>query len=184
MYTGKHIILTPFEKEDAVLYRTWVNTPEIMQYLDRISPVTASDHEQWYSSLLNHPAVILFAIRYQQALIGCVWLYDIHYRHRKAEVRILIGPHEAHNKKLGLDTLLTLSDFAFAQLNLHKLYAYVLENNPRALKCFQNAGFREEGRLRAECYQNNHYLDVIRLGRLKIEKAEEPEHLLPSSPCK
>lgn len=163
MYKGKFITLTALEPADAEQYRQWVNEPEIMQQVDRVLPVTVSAHAQWYTALLSNPTVVMFAVKYEAEFMGCVWLYGIDYRHRKAEVRIVLGNKSHQNKQFGLDTLKTISHFAFSHLNLHKVYAYVLGTNPRALKCFENAGFQREGLLREECYLAGQYVDMIRL---------------------
>lgn len=165
MYSGKIITLRPFEPTDLDIYRQWVNDPALMPLLDRILPVTQSDHQRWYEAMMADSQTVIFAVEYAHHFVGCVWLYAIHARHLTAEVRILLGHTPV--KGMGTDALVTLARFAFDQMNLHKLYAYVLGHNPRAARAFEKAGFSQEGIFKAERFINGVYIDVLRLGLLR-----------------
>lgn len=100
MYQGKMVILRPFEEEDLENYRGWVNDDEIARLVDRVLPVSREEHEKWYSALLENKNVVVFAIiaASDGCYIGNVWLWDIDWRHRKAEVRILVGDKNTMEK--------------------------------------------------------------------------------------
>jgi RimJ/RimL family protein N-acetyltransferase len=163
MYKGKTVILRPFEPEDIEQYRQWVNNTEIASLVGRVLPVTRQEHEKWYSALLENKNAAVFAITTvkDNCYIGNVWLWDIDWRHRKAELRILIGDGNYHGKGLGTEAIKLAALFAFKELNLHKIYAYVLGSNERAKKAFEKAGFSEEGNLRKDRLINGQYQDVF-----------------------
>lgn len=165
MYRGKQVCLRPFEWEDAEKYHQWVNDPEILPLVDRVLPVTAAGHRRWYESLVSDPRSVIFAIDALSGkqFVGCIWLYGIDYRHRNAELRILIGDKQYWGKGIGKEAISILVRFALKQLNLHKLYAYVLATNARALGVFEKAGFVREGILKQERYVNGAFVDVVRL---------------------
>ena len=169
MYKGKQVRLFPFERQYAEKYRRWVNDEELLLLVDRVLPVTEEDHLHWYEAVVTDPRIVIFAIETlsKREFLGCTWLYGIDYRHRHAEVRILIGNKGYWGKGLGDDALSVLSRFAFEKLNLHKLFAYVLANNSRALRAFENVGYKREGILRQERYVNGSYVDLIRVGLLR-----------------
>ncbi|MCX8083991.1 MAG: GNAT family N-acetyltransferase [Calditerrivibrio sp.] len=168
MYKGDKIILRPFEKRDIEIYRQWVNDGEIASLVDRVLPVTEIEHERWYDSIQQNQNIVVFAIEEKTTnkYIGNVWLYNVDYRHRKAEVRILIGDSEGKNKGFGTEALKMISLFAFNKMNLHKLYAYVLASNIRAKKSFEKAGFVEEGILKKDRFVNGHYEDVFLMAKI------------------
>lgn len=168
MYLGNNIILRPFEKRDIEIYRQWVNDGEIASLVDRVLPVTEIEHERWYSSIQQNQSAVVFAIdeKSSSKYIGNVWLYNIDYRHRKSEVRILIGDNESRGKGIGAEALEMISWFAFNKINLHKLYAYVLSSNIRAKKAFEKAGFIEEGILKQDRFVNGRYEDVFLMGKI------------------
>ncbi len=174
MYRGKNITLRPFEKRDIETYRQWVNDPEIAALVDRILPVSELEHERWYGSIQQNQNAVVFAIdeNSNSKYIGNVWLWDVEYRHRKAEVRILIGDSEGRGKGYGSEALEMISWFAFNKMNLHKLYAYVLSSNVRAKRAFERAGFSEEGLLRQDRFVNGRYEDVFLMGKIDNENKE------------
>ena len=45
----------------------------------------------------------------------------------------------------------------------------VYETNPRAIRAYQKAGFKEEGRLREGHYFNGKYIDIIVMSVLRSE---------------
>jgi ribosomal-protein-alanine N-acetyltransferase len=165
-YEGKIIRLRPLEWADAEIYRKWVNDPEIMSLVDRVLPVTAEDHRRWYEALSRDSHTVIFAVDslVEKNFIGCVWLYSIDYRHRHAEVRIVIGDKRSWGKGGGREALRLLSKFAFEKLNLHKVYAFVLSTNQRALDAFEKIGFSREGLLKQERFVDGDFVDVIRFG--------------------
>jgi diamine N-acetyltransferase len=169
MYRGKQVCLRPLEREDAEKYRQWVNNPEILSLVDRVLPVTAEEHNRWYEAIIDEPTTVIFALDTlpEGQFIGCVWLHEIDYRHRHGEVRIVIGDKQYWGKGIGQEALSVLIQFAFKQLNLHKLYAYVLTANTRALKAFETAGFVREGTLKEDRFIDGSYVDVVRLGLIE-----------------
>ncbi|PKL46580.1 MAG: hypothetical protein CVV42_15845 [Candidatus Riflebacteria bacterium HGW-Riflebacteria-2] len=162
MYQGKSIRLRPFERSDQKKYRDWVNNSEIASLVDRVLPVSDHEHEKWYSSIIENRNCVFFAIESIKPVkhIGAIWLWNIDSRHRKAELRVLIGESSAVNKGLGTEAIAMISSFAFNKLNLHRLYAYVLLKNARAIRAFEKAGFVKEGELREDRFIDGVYEDV------------------------
>jgi RimJ/RimL family protein N-acetyltransferase len=172
MPKGDLVTLRPFELTDAEVYRTFVNDPEIGRLLDRARPVTRFEHERWYEQLVTSDTSVVFAIEDATlGFIGLVWLYAIHWRHRRAEVRILIGDRRVWGGGRGTDALRVLTRVAFGPLNLEKLWADVLATNPRAAAAFERAGFVREGRLRGDRVVDGRRVDVLRLGLLRSTRA-------------
>ena len=168
-YQGVLVRLRPFERGDAERYRAWVNDPETARLIDRAGRVGKAEHEAWYRALMTSPTAAAFAVDRltDGAFIGVAWLYDIHQRHRRAEVRIVIGDKRAWGGGYGPDALRVLTRVAFGTLKLDKLWADVLATNPRAARAFERAGFTREGLLAGDRVQDGGRVDVIRLGLLR-----------------
>lgn len=158
--TNDLVRLRPFEPEDQPEYRKWVNDPEIMSLVDRFRPVTKEEHRAWYRDMTSRPDRIVFAVERASdgAYVGNIWLHDVDLRHRKAEVRIVLGRHLGAG--LGTAALNLLREYAFGRVDLEKLFAFVLASNPRARKAFVRAGFRREARLRGDRRVGGRRVDV------------------------
>lgn len=163
---GNNVTLRPFDRRHAEQTRVWVNDPALACLLDRSRPVSDADHDQWFASITGRDDCVFFAIETNGEHAGNVWLWGIDARHRKAEVRILIGPNEHHGKGLGSTSIALIADYARDRLNLHRLYAYVLSINPRARRAFEKAGFALEGILRQDRWVGDRFADVFLLGRM------------------
>jgi RimJ/RimL family protein N-acetyltransferase len=169
LYGGKLVRLRSFEPDDAERYRAWINDVEVARLIDRAKAVTRLEHEAWYRSLVTSDANCVFAVERLDdgRFIGLVWLYAIHWRHRRAEVRIVLGDRDSWGGGFGTDALRLLAAIAFGSMNLDKLWADVLATNPRAVAAFERAGFVREGLLRGDRFDNGVRLDVVRLGLLR-----------------
>ena len=169
MITGQTISLRPLERRHLVETRAWANDPELARLLDRARPISDVEHEQWFAKLHEQADCVYFAIETNadRRHIGNVWLWDIDARHRKAELRIMIGETTHLGHGTGAEAISLMCAYAFERLNLHKVYAYVLATNLRARHAFEKAGFVLEGTLREDRWAGESYTDVYLLGRLR-----------------
>lgn len=168
MYDGRSIRLRPLEWEDAERYRQWINDERMGELVDRVRPVTRAEHQRWYERLTGSDSTLIFAVedRSSRRFLGCVWLNGIDWRHRRAELRIVLGVRSRQGKGRGTDAIRTLARVGFERLNLAKIYAEVLESNGRACRAFEAAGFAREGLLRKDRWVKGKLQNVVRYGLL------------------
>jgi len=159
--------LHAFEKAHQNQTRVWSNIPENMRFLGRFRPISDVEHQQWFETLHHKQHAIFFAIHYEKHHVGNVWLWDIDWRNQKAEVRILIGETAHHNKGMGTEALIAISDYAFNVCNLQRIYAYVLSINPRAKRSFEKAGFEMEGTLKRDRWVDDTFVNTWLLSKLR-----------------
>jgi RimJ/RimL family protein N-acetyltransferase len=164
---GVHVRLVPLDRRHLDATLRWANDPDLMALLDRAWPVSAAEHEQWFEALSGRRDRFYLAIETvaDDQHVGNVWLWDIDWRHRRAELRIVVGDLNATGRGLGAETIDLVSRFAFARLNLHKVFANVLATNLRARRSFEKAGFELEGTLKSDRWVGDKYVDVYVLGR-------------------
>lgn len=163
--------LFPFQPEDSEQYRDWVNKEEFARLLGRSLPVSKTEHDGWYQGIVKSNSSVVFAVkRLSDGLyLGNVWLHNIHWVNRNAELRILLGAEGLQGKGYGTRACRLLLRFAFEKLGLHKVYLYVSTVNPRAGRAFEKAGFSKEGTLKDEFFVDGEFVDVERMGVLGTE---------------
>lgn len=168
MLSGSVVCLKPLSECHKTKTKDWSNDPALMRLLGRARPVGTLEHEEWFSSLHKRQDAVYFAIETvsDSKHIGNVWLVHLDSRHRKAEIQIMIGDTDHHNKGAGSEAIRLIAEYAFSCLNLHKVYAYVLCLNPRARKAFEKCGFTLEGTLIKDRWADNQYIDVFLLGKI------------------
>jgi len=136
--------------------------------MNRSRPISEAEHDTFFASISGRDDCRFFAIELVDggAHVGNVWLWAIDTRHRKAELRIVIGDRAARGKGAGSEAIALLCRHAFDSLRLHRIYAYVLSNNPAAKRAFQAAGFTEEGTLRDDRWTGDQFVDAHLLAQL------------------
>jgi len=153
--------LVPLGPEHLAQTRAWANDPELMRLMDRARPVSESEHQEWFASLGRRDDCAYFAIELDDRRhVGNVWLWDIDRRHRKAELRIVVGEASARGRGVGREAIAALTRHAFERLDLHRVYAYVLTINPPAKLAFEQAGFQVEGLLKGDRRSTDGFVDA------------------------
>jgi RimJ/RimL family protein N-acetyltransferase len=160
------VMLVPLDQTHVVATRTWANDPELARLMDRARPVSEDEHRAWFDSLQSREDCRYFAVMEGVSHVGNVWLWAIDSRHRKAEIRIVIGAAGARGRGVGAQAIDLVSRYAFERLGLHRVYAYVLALNPRARRAFEKAGFALEGTLRDDRSVGEGFVDSYLLSRL------------------
>ena len=162
------IELVPLDRVHMARTREWANDSELMRLMDRRQPVTPAEHEAWFASLARRSDCAYFAIETLdgRAHIGNVWLWDIDRRNRKAELRVVVGDRTVRGSGLGAEAIDRLCRHAFENLELHRVYAYVLGINPSARRAFERAGFTLEGTLRDDRWASDQFIDSYLLARV------------------
>ena len=75
-----------------------------------------------------------------------------------------IGETEYWSKGYGTDVMNVLLRFAFTEVNLRRVTLTVFEYNPRAIRSYEKAGFRHEGRLRSLLNREGRRWDELFMG--------------------
>lgn len=91
-----------------------------------------------------------YEISLDDEVIGEIELDHIAWRSGEAELRISINEEQFHNHGYGTQAVTALLQQAFLKMNLRRVYLRVQANNPIAIRCYEKAGFRKEGRLSRE----------------------------------
>ena len=164
----ERVRLVRLDRQHLDRTRQWANDPFVMRLMNRQHPVSAEEHEVWFASVVQSGACAYFAIETgdDRAHVGNVWLWDIDRRHRKAELRVVIGDEAARGKGLGAEAIDRLCREGFDRHGLHRIYAYVLSINPAARRTFERAGFTLEGTLRDDRWTGDRFLDSYLYGRV------------------
>ena len=163
---GGRIRLSPIRAKDAPALFRWINDRELVVFNAGFHPVHASQHATWMRSIAGRTDLIVFAIRRKRgdALIGVCQLHTISAVHRSAELQIRIGDAASRGRGYGAEAVRLLVEFAFRDLNLHRVWLRVFRTNTRALKTYTAAGFVREGVMRDAAYIDGHYVDVVIMG--------------------
>jgi [ribosomal protein S5]-alanine N-acetyltransferase len=156
-------------------YYLWMNDPEITKYLEsRFYPNSIEGLIEYVKNKLCDEDSVFFAIILKDGdrHIGNIKLGPINFIHKFADVALLIGEKDYWGKGYAVEAIRLVADYAFDQLNLHKLTAGCYDANIGSKKCFQKAGFSIEGRKKSHYFSECTYVDAILLGRINTREAD------------
>ena len=167
------IYLREITKSDLPIINKWRNDRNIVDMLG--SPfrfINIETDENWFQEYQNHrDRSIRLAICDidTNSIIGVVYLTDIDWINRTARYNIMIGETAYQNKGVGKSATDLMLEHAFNDMNLHKLWLRVLENNLKAISLYEKCGFIKEGVNRQHIFKNGMYVNLIAMGILKEE---------------
>ncbi len=173
---GDGFALRPVRREDYLgPMQDWLNDREVTRYLVRGTRPTGTEAlAKAYDAVADNPAEIEFAIvaKPDGAAIGVCGLHGVQWVARHAEFRALIGERRHWGRGIGSAVCRILVGYAFETLNLEKVWLGVNADNERAVRSYENGGFRREGVLRREVFRNGRYYDIVRMSILRGEYQE------------
>jgi RimJ/RimL family protein N-acetyltransferase len=155
---------------DKGLLYEWIIDRELVMLNSAFHPVSELDHEAWVAAMMNKRSdLVIFVIEDSSnaAAIGTCQLLNINWRHRSAELQIRIGNASSRGRGLGTEAVRLLCQFAFADLNLHRIYLHVFANNARAIGAYEKAGFVREGLLRDAAHIDGQWVDIVPMGLIR-----------------
>lgn len=106
-----------------------------------------------------------------QTPIGVTSLNQIDLKNRNAECIIDIGAKDYWGKGYGNEALKLLLDYAFLEMNLHRVSLRVFSFNEKAIKLYEKIGFKHEGISRQFLFREGKWHDLVHMGILQEECA-------------
>lgn len=163
--------------EDTELYHKWRNDLEVMHSTNPsldVYPMETTKRfvEQVILGSRNAKSYIIVEKEKEQS-IGVVSLTNIDYKNRNAECIIDIGEKDYWGKGFGSEGLKVLLDYAFYEMNLHRVSLRVFSFNERAIRMYTKLGFRQEGNGRQSLFRDGKWHDIVHRGILQSEYFEK-----------
>jgi RimJ/RimL family protein N-acetyltransferase len=136
-----------------------------------VRPRVAEQVQGWYKQHVEDKDGNLFAIRLRESetLIGFIELDDILWNSGSAWYAIAIGDRNARGKGYGTEATRLALQFAFDELNLHRVQLTVFAYNEPAIKVYERCGFKREGAFRDQIYRDGVRYDNYLYGILRPE---------------
>ncbi|WP_102273085.1 GNAT family N-acetyltransferase [Cytobacillus massiliigabonensis] len=102
-----------------------------------------------------------------EAIVGTAMIFNFDHEANKAEIGYVL--HKDHwGKGYGTECVALMSDFAFKSLNLHKVYASVVDANIGSARILEKNKFELEGRLRDHYFIEDKYYDALLFGKITV----------------
>lgn len=150
-------------------YCRWMNDPEVTRYTEsRFSSFDIDSlAENVRQKLEDRNSMFLAIVREDtEQHIGNIKLGPIDWMHRLADIGVMIGDKECWGNGYATEAISLVVQFAFQELNLHKLTAGFYAANRGSERAFLKNGFVVEGIRKRHRLCEGNYMDTVILGLL------------------
>lgn len=175
MLKGERIRLRALEADDLEAYWIERNNMEIL-YFGNMGATFPSSKQSVQERLKrnmenrNYEDGFDFGIEDENGkLIGTVGASFVDLKNRKLMLGISLNSSDKCGKGYGTEAVKLFLEFAFKELNMHKVYLGVFSNNPRAKRCYEKCGFKTEAVARKRVFRDGQYFDETVMGILEEE---------------
>jgi ribosomal-protein-alanine N-acetyltransferase len=124
-------------------------------------PYTAADARSWLESAVGRKPETNFAIDVAGEAVGGIgFTLQPDVAHRSAEIGYWLG-EEFWGRGIATDALIAVTEHAFANYDLCRLYAHVFDWNGASARVLEKAGYEFEGPLRKSVTKEGQTIDQL-----------------------
>ena len=147
MTGGQDIRLRKVEPDDLPLLYAWENDAEAWPDSSTHNPLSREDLRSYIMQTTGDiyrdgQLRLIICSSCSDEPVGCVDLYDVDVRNRKAAVAIYVAP-ACRNQGVASMALMELVSYVSRILHFRLLYAVTRQTNVASLRAFQHAGFQQ-----------------------------------------
>jgi RimJ/RimL family protein N-acetyltransferase len=170
---GPNVRLTALGLHDLPLLVQWYQDAEFLRLLDAVPAAPRSEGalREWFEERQKGRDGFLFGVRLHEGdqLIGVVELDGILWNQQVSWLSIGIGDAGRRGQGYGAQALRLALDFAFRELNLHRVQLTVFSYNTAAIALYEKLGFQREGAFREFLHRDGQRHDMYLYGLLRRE---------------
>jgi RimJ/RimL family protein N-acetyltransferase len=156
---GQRITLRPPIEGDAAKFIEWFADLEVTRYLAERFPMSLQQEEDFLRRIGESKTDVWWAIEAEGRTIGATGIHRISWIDGNAITGTVIGDRSCWRKGYGSEAMALRTEYAFRQLNLHKLKSGAMMENEPSRRALQKAGYREIGVEREESWAEGRWRD-------------------------
>lgn len=153
----------PMRESDLLTVLAWRNHPDIRRVMYTQHEITVAEHTAWFARAVKDAGRHLLIFETSSIPVGFININQVAHG-GIADWGFYVSPDAAKGtgRRLGKAAL----EFAFVERGLHKLCGQALAFNQRSIRFHGYLGFQQEGVLRQQHFDGEHYHDVVCFGLL------------------
>ena len=161
----------PLELRDLEQVLGWRNHPEIRRYMYTQHVISQEEHSRWFEKRSTDPDYHLLIFEAESTPQGFISIHLI-APGGIADWGFYAAPDapKGTGSQLGQAAL----HYAFVDSGLHKLCGQALAFNEGSIRYHRSLGFTQEGILRKQHFDGQHYYDLVCFGLLASEWQSNP----------
>ncbi|GEM_PF-202874 len=172
---GEKVYLSPISADDIDLIYNLCSETDDVYFASIAAAAPTSYHSikrlsQKENDYIFFHEGMTFGIKKNDGnIVGTINANFIDNRNRNLMLGLTIYSTSDRGNGYGSEAIKLFTDFAFLEMNMHRVYLGCFSFNDRAFNLYKHIGFKPEGINRSFIYRNGNYYDEYVLGVLKQE---------------
>ena len=156
---GQKVTLRPPDEKDPAKFIAWFADLEVTRYLALVFPLSLQQEEDFVKRIGESKNDVWWVIEAEGRSIGATGIHRIDWVNAHGITGTVIGDKSAWRKGYGSESMAIRTDYAFRQLNLHKLKSGTFMENEPSKRGLQKAGYRQVGIEHEESWRDGAWHD-------------------------
>lgn len=156
---GTKVTLRPPDDSDAARFVEWFGDLEVTRYLLRRFAIGQLQEEGFLKTVGESTTDVFWMLEAGGRPIGATGIHQIDWLHAHGATGIVIGVKSEWRKGIASEAMQLRTEYAFRQLNLHKLSSSTFAENEPSRRALLKAGYREVGIEREHLYREDRWHD-------------------------
>jgi len=153
------VTLTTIEEEDLPFLRDTINDPAVRAGLLYRPPLNLAQEREYFETVVCDDGSVNLLVCVDGEPAGTIGLEDIDEVNGTAEIGLFLA--ESHwGGGHGTEAARLLTDFAFRERRLHRVYARVRTDNEASARIWEKLGYRHEATHREAVFHEGEHVDL------------------------
>lgn len=163
-------MLKTLDSDDLHHLYKWRNDPDLMAFYG-LSPIISIEklNEEIKANKRLQSRLDFMVLTRKKTPIGMVWLKRIDWINRHCELNCMIGEKSHRANVFGPEAMFLLLCLCMDELNLHKVYAKIVEFARQSHDLVTLAGFKKEAVLKKMVFHDGQYWNLFIYGLFRRE---------------
>ena len=157
--TGTGVTLRPPDDSDAPRFVDWFGDLEVTRYLARRAGIGLLQEQGHLRRVGESTTDVFWMIEAEGRAIGATAIHNIDWINAHAATGTVIGDKSAWRKGYGSEAMRLRTEYAFRQLNLHKLTSSAFLENEPSRRALSKAGYAQTGVEREHYFREGRWHD-------------------------
>jgi UDP-4-amino-4,6-dideoxy-N-acetyl-beta-L-altrosamine N-acetyltransferase len=159
--------LRKIKDDELQLILSWRNSPSVRSKMYSRHIISTEEHLEWWKKIYDSNTHLYFMYELEEKPLGVVAFTGIDEVSNNSFWAFYAAPEAPKGTGSRMEFLAL--EYAFNELNLHKIQCEVLDFNTPVIKLHEKFGFKIEGILRAQHKTEESFANIYRLGMLSTE---------------
>lgn len=158
---GAAVTLRPPDESDPARFIPWLSDLEVTRFLgNRYQAFALFQEEEWFKKIGESKDDVVWIVEAEGRVIGSTGIHRIDWHHARGVTGMLIGDKTAWHKGYATEAIRLRTEYAFLQLNLHKLSTETYAENEPIRLALMRSGYREVGIAREHLFSEGRWHDA------------------------